>query len=221
MRLFSIFHRVLGAFFFLIIILIIARIIYSGSIRYIFLIWNIFLAWIPFVISGYFSIYRNKEKWKQLFLFGSWLLFFPNALYIITDIIHLESTNVPLWYDAILLFASSFIGLAMAFISLQRVENTLNEVFNKRTVSIIIPLLLFIGSFGVYLGRFQRWNSWDIIHNPLALGFDIITPILFPVDNIKTWVITIIFTALNSVLYFFIKLLPHALQIKNPADVAG
>ena len=155
-------NRLLGIFFAFIALLITARIIYSGSFRFIFMSWNIFLAWIPFVLSCYFEAYRKKEKWKQAFLFASWLLFFPNALYIVTDLIHLEaSTNVPLWYDAVLLFASSFIGLMMAFISLQKAEYLLLGYFGDKTVKGMIAGILFLGAFGVYLGRFQRWNSWD------------------------------------------------------------
>lgn len=211
MKQFTAFNRLLLAFFFFIGLLITARIIYSGSIRYIFLSWNIFLGWIPYVLSCYFNMYKNKEAWKKIILFGSWLLFFPNALYIVTDLIHLEeSTNVPLWYDAVLLFACSFVGLIMAFISLQRVEYFLQGIFNKKTVSYIIPLILFTGSFGVYLGRFQRWNSWDVIHNPLALAMDIADRFISPLDNYKTWAITIILTALYSLLYVFIKIIPNA-----------
>ena len=210
MRPFTAFSRLLVVFFIFIGVLICARILYSGSIRYIFLGWNIFLAWIPYILSSYFIVYKHREKWKQLFLFASWLLFFPNALYIVTDLVHLEeSTNVPLWYDAILLFASSFIGLIMAFISLQKVEYYLRDLLSKRTVNFIIPVILFIGSFGVYLGRFQRWNSWDVIHNPLALAMDILDRFISPVDNYKTWTITIILTALYSLLYLFIKILPN------------
>lgn len=218
MKSFTAFNRLLLVFFFFIGLLISARIVYSGSIRYIFLSWNIFLAWIPYVLSYYFALYKNKESWKRAILFVSWLLFFPNALYIVTDLIHLEeSTNVPLWYDAVLLFASSFVGLIMAFISLQRVEYFLNGIFNKKVVKYIIPLILFTGSFGVYLGRFQRWNSWDVIHNPLALTMDILDRFISPVDNYKTWAITVILTALYSLLYFFIKIIPNAFaESKKP-----
>ena len=211
MRPFTAFNRLLGVFFIFIGLLICARMIYSGSIRYIFLSWNIFLAWIPYILSNYFVVYKHKEKWKQLFLFATWLLFFPNALYIVTDLIHLEeSTSVPLWFDAVLLFASSFIGLIMAFISLQKAEYYLKRIFSRRTVCFIIPLILFAGSFGVYLGRFQRWNSWDVIHDPLALSMDILDRFISPVDHYRTWAITIILTALYSMLYFFIKMIPQA-----------
>ena len=179
--------------------------------------WNIFLAWIPYILSGYFEQYKRKEKWKQFFLFGSWLIFFPNALYIVTDLVHLQSeSNMPWWYDVLLVFASSFIGIVLAFISLRKAEFYLQSVFSKQAVTACIAGILFLGSFGVYLGRFQRWNSWDVLNNPIALGMDIFSKIINPVDNYKVWAITILFTAVFSMLYFFIKILPQAIaEIKN------
>jgi len=148
---------------------------------------------------------------------ASWLLFFPNALYIVTDLVHLQSeSNMPWWYDAVLLFASSFVGIVMAFVSLQKAELYLQTIFSKRIITCCLAGILFLGSFGVYLGRFQRWNSWDIVNNPLGLGVDILSKILNPVDNYKVWAITFLFTTIYSLLYFFLKNLPHAFsEIKN------
>ena len=147
----------------------------------------------------------------QLALFGCWLLFFPNALYIITDLIHLsELSSVPLWFDAALLFCASFVGLLMAFASLRRAELFLMHRFSKRLVKqLLIPLLLFVSSFGVYLGRFERWNSWDVISNPFALSAEIIHFIFSPVANYKVWAFTLIFTILYWFLYFSLKVLPQ------------
>ena len=93
----------------------------------------------------------------------------------------------------------------MAFISLQRVEIFLQNIFSTRIVVMLVPVILFLGSFGVYLGRFQRWNSWNVVNDPLALGMDIFSMIFSPIDNVKTWAITFILMALYSLLYFFIK----------------
>lgn len=205
------FDRLLAATFIFICMLLAGRIIYTRTGAHIFLLWNIFLAWIPYATSNLFRLYENKQKWKQLFLFSSWLLFFPNALYIITDLVHLrEVGNAPVWFDAILLFTSSFIGLMMAFMSLNNVERFLSKKFSRRTMGIIIPLIIFISSFGVYLGRFERWNSWDIIHNPLALGMDIIECFIFPVDHFRSWAVTIILSILFYLIYSFSKILPRA-----------
>ncbi len=201
-------HLLLATFIF-ILGLLVARFFYTGSLHHVFLIWNIFLAWIPYVLSRFFSHYRNKQNWKQVFLFSSWLLFFPNALYIVTDLVHLQDNgNAPLWFDVILLFTSSFIGLIMAFISLHNVEKYLRRFYSRKAVTFIMPLILFLGSFGVYLGRFERWNSWDIIHNPLALGNNILQSVFSPADHIRTWAVTLTLTCLFYIIYRFFRLLP-------------
>ena len=211
MKFLSSFNRLLAVFFVFIGMLIAFRILYTGSLVHLFICWNIFLAWIPYVLSNFFAEVKQKAKWKQLFLFASWLLFFPNALYIVTDLIHIDDNKeIPVWYDAVLLFASSFIGIMMAFVSLRKVDFFLKCVFSKRVVAALVPFILFVASFGVYLGRFERWNSWDVIKDPMALGFNIINNFISPIDNYRTWAITILFTAIYSLLYFFLKILPQA-----------
>ena len=204
------FNRLLVLTFLFVTILIIARISYTGTWRHIFLLWNIFLAWIPFVLSKYFSVYQYKSTWKQLFLFGSWLLFFPNALYIVTDLVHLQENGAaPLWYDVVVLFTSSLLGLAFGYGSLFYAEEYLLFKFGKKALSWSMPLLLFLGSFGVYLGRFERWNSWDIVHNPLDLAENIFMHVFSPVDHIRTWAVTVTLTVLFYLLYCFMKMIPQ------------
>ena len=207
------FNRMLNATFIFICALIGCRILYTRSMEHVFLVWNIFLAWIPYFTSNYFRRYARKPKWKQTSLFLSWLLFFPNALYIITDLIHLqEINNAPVWFDAILLFSASLIGLLMAFKSLYNVEEYLSKIFRRRLLFCIMPCIIFISSFGVYLGRFERWNSWDVFHEPLSLGESILESIFFPQDHIRTWGITIILSTLFYLLYAFSKILPRSFQ---------
>ncbi|MBL0355943.1 MAG: DUF1361 domain-containing protein [Chitinophagaceae bacterium] len=137
------------------------RIMYANNMRYAFLMWNLFLAWIPFQLSISLAMKRQYNKWIRYGLLACWLLFFPNALYIITDLIHLENSGdkVPVWFDAILLFTSSLTGLIMAFVSLYQVELFLRQNLRTNHINKMIVAVLFLGSFGVYLGRFLRWNS--------------------------------------------------------------
>ena len=193
--------------------LIFFRIWYSASLTSLFLVWNIFLAWIPYVLSRFFELYRQKQKWKQALLFGTWLLFFPNALYIVTDLVHIDRESmVPWWYDVVLLFMASLIGIVLGFVSLRKAERFLRTYFTAGMVSALIALLLFLGSFGVYLGRFERWNSWDVVHNPLGLAVNIIDCFINPVENYKVWGITVLFTLTYYVLYFFMSQLPKAIS---------
>ncbi len=200
--------KLLGVTFVFIAVLIMARIWYTGTWRHVFLIWNIFLAWIPFAVSNYFAQYAHKQRWKQATVFCTWLLFFPNALYIVTDLVHLQDNgNAPLWFDVILLFTSSLAGLVLAFSSLNNAEKYLQMKFSKRLVAILMPCILFISSYGVYLGRFRRWNSWDVVQSPLALAEDIMASILFPADHIRTWAVTVTLTLLFSLIYAFTRII--------------
>ncbi len=199
------FEKLLAGFVFFITVMIGARIFFSGEMLFIFLLWNIFLAWIPMFISSCL-VKRKYTRWKQVLLCSMWLLFFPNALYIITDLVHLQhNTSVPKWFDAVLLFSCSAVGLLMAFVSLYRVEIFLTTVLTKRVLRFTTIFLLFLGSFGVYLGRFLRWNSWDIISNPLNLFSTIAERLVFPFDHLRTWATTGILTILFYLLYQAIK----------------
>ncbi len=150
---------------------------------------------------------------RSFLLLLVWLLFFPNALYIVTDLIHLEShTTVPVWYDVVLLFSSASLGLLLAFTSLYKVEVFLCHRMKNNIVNALIPVCLFLGSFGVYLGRFLRWNSWDVITEPVQLAKEISIRFLFPHQYVGTWAITLVFTFLFSILYFSIKKLPGFLR---------
>ena len=192
-------------------LLITIRNVYSGNTIYLFLLWNLFLAWVPYAISLTFKNLYKQKKIIQCIYFAGWILFFPNALYIVTDIIHVkESSAVPVWYDAILLFTSSLVGLALAFASLKKVAYFLTNYFSEKYLDIIMLSVLFISSFGVYLGRFERWNSWDILQNPLLLANNIAEHFTKPLTNYKTWGITTLLTIFYTIVWYFSKLVNQA-----------
>lgn len=201
--------QTLLAFLVFIIGMLLCRAWYSSGWGYIFLLWNLFLAWIPFQLSIYFPKAKASFSFKNIMLPITWLLFFPNSLYIITDLIHLEfKTDVPLWYDAILILTSALLGLMMAFASLYKAEIFFRLQFNNIKAGILVVASLFLGSFGVYLGRFLRWNSWDVVTSPLRLSSEILVRVIFPLDHCHTWAITLLLTAFFCLLYFAIKKLP-------------
>jgi uncharacterized membrane protein len=189
-----------------IIALLAIRIKLSGSVSFIFLVWNLFLAWIPFEISRH--IIPKNKKWLNTLLLPVWFLFFPNALYIITDLIHIRNYShhkIPDWFDAILLFASALLGLALAFLSLRNIENFASHFINKKWMGWLLGGLLLTASFGVYLGRFLRWNSWDIVRNPGGLVMNIAERFLYPFEHIRTWAVTFTLFGLFSIMYLFLK----------------
>ena len=210
------FQKILLAFLAFIGLLIAVRIFYTGNTLYLFLVWNIFLAWIPFAVSSVFNKLKGSAGWKQFLIFFCWLSFFPNGLYIVTDLIHLQiESKVPKWFDAVLLFSASVAGLMLAFISLYRAEVYLNSSrFNKFRQAFIF-IVLFLGSFGVYLGRFLRWNSWDIISNPFQLLLSIGHRIISPFAHLQTWTVTGTLTIFFYLLYIAVKKMPGYLNRAN------
>ena len=157
------------------------------------------------------------NKWVKYGLVAGWLLFFPNALYIITDLVHLKHSgdDAPVWFDALLLFTSSITGLMMAFISLYQIETFIRRAITAKHADKIIIASIFLGSFGVYLGRFLRWNSWDILANPFSLLFEVTGRFTNPVVHYRTWMITVLLTCLFSLLYYAAKKLPLLLSTEE------
>ena len=180
------------------------RILLTGELIYIFLAWNLFLAWIPFAISQKLTSVTNR--WKIFFLTGLWLLFLPNAPYIITDFLHLKQRPpIPYWFDILLLFSAALNGLLLGLLSLLTVEKFLASRYGNRVSGLIILCSFFLCAFGIYLGRFLRWNSWDIIMNPGEIAGDILERVFNPFDHIGTWSVTVLFGSFFYVLYYSIK----------------
>ena len=148
---------------------------YSGTEHYAFLIWNLFLAWIPFVISYFTYALTLKRNWIYVVIPVAaffWLIFFPNAPYILTDFQHLAGKwrDVPVWYDVMLLIWFAFTGLLLGMVSLFLMQETIRREFGRWVGWGFVALVAALSSAGVYVGRFLRWNSWDIFNNPAGMA---------------------------------------------------
>ena len=140
-----------------------------GNDDLLYLIWNLFLAWIPYTISGFF-IKKDMPVGRFVIFFIFWLIFFPNAPYLVTDVLHIAGRFSPfLWYDSLLFFFFGWIGLFLGMLSLLDIHQYLKTHLSYIISEIIIFAICIISSFGIYLGRFERWNSWDIFINPFHL----------------------------------------------------
>lgn len=100
-----------------------------------------------------------------------WLAFFPNAPYIMTDFQHLanSSSDAPLWFDVILLIWFSWTGLLLGIVSLYFMQEIVRKNFGKLLGWVFTFSVSLLSSIGIYLGRFLRWNSWDILNNPIQI----------------------------------------------------
>ncbi len=150
-----------------------ARISVTGNFRYAFLVWNLFLAWLPVLFAV-----AAREKYRTtppgarlglacLGLSCAWLLFFPNAPYICTDLVHLTSRFfTQFWVDFTIILTCAFIGLVLGFVSLYLMHAVVVQRYGQIKGWLFVIGAAGLSSFGIYLGRFLRLNSWDVIAQP-------------------------------------------------------
>jgi uncharacterized membrane protein len=158
------------SFYCLILMLLRAKI--THSIYLFFLIWNLILAGIPYLIILYVATFQNhkKNKIKTIFFLLVWLLFLPNSFYIITDLVHLSRANEHLfWFDLILISSFSISGCILGLVSMLEFEKIIRDLVSIKIIRLIIPMICFLSGFGIFLGRMLRFNSWEILSNPMQL----------------------------------------------------
>jgi uncharacterized membrane protein len=143
----------------------------TGDSYYRFLAWNLLLAWIPLVLAivAYARARRRIDAVVWLLLVP-WLLFFPNAPYLLTDFIHLGEGPAPLWYDALMLSAFAWTGLLLGFASLYLVQMIVRRAYGSTVAWLGVLAALLLASAGVYVGRFIRFNSWDALLHPVHVA---------------------------------------------------
>jgi uncharacterized membrane protein len=191
--------------------LLLVRFVYSNNtIDYSFYGWNTFLAAIPYLMSTQLLKLRKMGFVALLFL-GIWLLFFPNAPYMITDLFHYEERpEVPYWYDLLLVTSAAWNGLILGMTSLMNVEIFLARHLKKTWVIICVFVSLLLCGYGVFIGRFFRFNSWNILTAPRDLAYSSAKHLLRWQHYQKLWVFTILFSVLLTIIYFTLKNLPHS-----------
>jgi len=192
------------------------RIYLSGESLFIFLIWNLFLAWLPywFSLAANFLFTRKQRAWWLILpLTGLWLLFLPNAPYIITDFMHLrERSGVPLWYDVGFLMSISLNGLFLGIASLRAIQEIIDKIAGRFVGWAVSLGAIGLSGLGVYLGRFLRWNSWDIIDSPFAILKDILLPFRHPLGYADKLGFIFMIAAMMLVGYWMIAPQKQALE---------
>ena len=193
--------------------LLAGRMFYTGAPTYGFLIWNLILAWLPLIFAFLALKMGGRLRVTALLWMPAWLLFLPNAPYIITDIIHLsERQGVPILYDAIMLFAFAMCGLGLGFVSLRWVQMLVTRRFGVWPGSVFVLGMLCLTGFGVYLGRFRRWNSWDAVLDPAALLVDIASRFRHPLVHWRAWGVTALLALLLIFLYWLFLIMAEEMR---------
>jgi uncharacterized membrane protein len=186
-----------------------------------FLVWNLILAWVPLVLAlvVYDGYRRNGSLlWLTPFL-ALWLIFLPNAPYIVTDFVHLDaSSRAPLWFDGVELSAFAWTGMLLGFVSLYLVHAVLRHRFGALAGWVVVLSVLGLASVGVYLGRVKRWNSWELITQPGAKLGQVHAHLADPSSFAKAASVTVVVTLLLAAAYLVFYVLMGARIEPGPAS---
>jgi uncharacterized membrane protein len=205
-------------------ILVGIRIFHTGKITFVFMIWNLFLAYVPYAISRWLTAreahmasdshepHAARRRLRQLFtvlLLLVWLLFIPNSFYILTDLYHLadnhRNSQVPEWFDLSLILSFAWNGLLLGILSVRQIEKILIPHASIFQEWLFLYPVMWLNALGVYTGRYLRYNSWDIITNPFQLLSDIFGMVIHPLRHQYAWDMIFCFSILLTLFYSLIK----------------
>ena len=212
--------------------LVFARIVWTQKLRYGFLVGNLFLAWLPLLFALLIcELYQNGERksWRFFGLAGAWLLFFPNAPYIFTDLIHVATSDFRhFWVDMTLVLMCALTGLVLGFVSLYLMHSLITRMAGRVAGWIFIAAVTGLSGFGIYLGRFLRLNSWDVLLRPVKLCHDIGSWAANPFAHSTTFVFPALVAAFLFIAYVMLYALTHlprsselAVSVENPKPLAA
>jgi uncharacterized membrane protein len=193
--------------------LIVLRMALTHSLTYVFYFWNLLLALVPLVASSFLDPKASLLTRRNISCLAAWFFFLPNAPYLITDMIHFqERPPFPVYVDEVIVYACAWNGVLLAYASIMRVERWLLDRYAQRPVNIALVAVFLLTGLGIYLGRFLRWNSWDMLIHPYALGKDIGIRMLYPIRYKQTWAVSLLFGGLLMAGY---TLLRNQIQGRN------
>ena len=201
-------HRWLAASIMFSVLMVMARIVYTGTLTFVFFVWNLFLAYVPYFISSWLqsrpAVMENKWKFSAVFI--AWLLFIPNSFYIITDLFHLSVYyGTPLWFDVALIFSFAWNGMLLGVLSMRQMERIVHARFRLKNELYFIAPLMFLNALGIFIGRFLRFNSWDVVTNPFSLFIDIADVLLNSSNYVMAWGMIGCYAALMTFMYLTLK----------------
>lgn len=184
--------------------LLATRVVATHSTAYRFLAWNLFLAWIPFAIG--LGLERLVARRAHLGLIAgaalAWLLFLPNAPYIVTDLLHIRFRHeAPIWFDSVMLMAFAWTGLTLGVGSVRRIAGVVGAHWGVARARAFVVAVALLSGYGIYLGRFARLNSWDLAAHPGWALRELLHPIAHPLAMAHAWTVTLTQAALFLMIY--------------------
>jgi uncharacterized membrane protein len=187
--------------------LVVVRDAHTGTQDFHYLVWNLFLAWIPFVLAMIvYDRWRRRGAGVTVLVLGAlWLLFFPNAPYIVTDFVHLErGAAAPYWYDAVTIAAFAWMGVLLGFASLFLMQTVVRQWRGSVAGWLFALVAIGLGSLGIYLGRSLRLNSWDALEHPSVIPRILHAVARDPFAYQEAIAVTVLFTLALTFAYFLL-----------------
>jgi uncharacterized membrane protein len=186
--------------------LLLGRMLITQSTLFIFMATNLTLAWISFGLAHVLTRFRSQLSGGQRIWFAillvAWLGFLPNSFYIITDFIHVRPRgDINQLYDVLMMTSFAFNGFIAGLASMFVVHKLLIRRFGSLLAARFIAVSAFASGFAIYLGRYLRWNTWDVVVNPFGLLFDVSDRLVNPGDHPQAFVTTITFALFIGVSY--------------------
>jgi uncharacterized membrane protein len=178
-----------------------------------FLLWNLILAWIPLAVA--LVVYDRYRRGTPILRLAPalvlWLLFLPNAPYIVTDFVHLSDQSLaPLWFDGVELSAFAWTGMLLGFVSLYLVHAVARHRHGVKGGWVGVFVVLALVSAGVYLGRVKRWNSWDLLTQPGGTVAQLFGRLADPASLGRAIGLTLVMTGLLTLAYLVFYVLIDA-----------
>lgn len=200
------------------LLLMVVRVTITGEHSYLFLAWNLFLAFIPCGITRLCMMQPSywDRRWLRTGLVLLWLGFLPNSFYIITDLFHLDMDSAaPAWFDLLLLFSFAWNGVVLGILSVRQMELLSRLTWGTLRARFFLLTVMWLCAVGVYIGRYLRYNSWDVLCQPWQLAAEMLHRILHAREYAMMWGMTGLYAIFMALLYYTIQDLSNHFIIKN------
>ena len=192
-------------------LLVTARVIYTGRITFLGLVWNMFLAYIPYALTGFGERkpQRIRNRYSFLLFFLLWLLCIPNSFYIMTDLYHLgdyyNDFIAPQWFDLAVILSFAWNGLLLGILSVRQMEKIIQSRTSKFHELIFLYPVMWLSALGVNTGRYLRFNSWDVLADPFQLMRELVEISVHPLAFRSAWGMVFCFSVLMTLMYLTIR----------------
>jgi uncharacterized membrane protein len=177
--------------------------------------WNLFLAWVPYgasLLVARLALGNDARPWRALPLVGVWLAFLPNAPYLITDFMHIRARpDMPwlFWYDLMMMAIFAWTGCILGAVSLGIMQRIVARYWGRATSWCFVLATAGLCGVGIYLGRFQRWNSWDLLLNPQLVARDLLGPLVDPLAHLRPLALSALFATFFLISYLTLAARPN------------